>query len=585
MDSLKPGSASKSGKVFRGRSHPCARWEVGDWPNGWGTEPQDCLGSLPSEASSLERCQNHKGWKSSLFGRGQGLCQEQQDGADHQPPSRGQRVDARPVGKETSWRNGCVEFSEAGPLRTCAGTTVASMGLVPVRPVDEESAPMEDGEGGEDESMQEGQRARTSPRARKCRSTWRLTPLTAPGALMASEEGGGPRYHPHFAVDDGFLKASNPDDPPDQESNPILIGAEAKYGLTLAMVDCEARGGLVGFLGLKRPPWCVTTSQPFSLLPRRIGGWGESVVGSITIFEHPEEREKQTNHLVEGSVNIVKDIIRTLKSSTESNVRTEIGRLIRWYHGSLSMPRSSRTGTWWVPTAELRQRSVSCVWIWRESLVLTSCSCPARRLWRTVRLLDLPGLQIVRWLGVHWNTLRSHQMQDVATAQCSGEMGHRTRAEHQRNRVVSRQGACVRWQHPCGSLWGWRWQLCTPAGWWPPLIPSRMRFTREMVERFGLTAESCHSNGNWVPGKPHWAMSRRDWAGAWEGASRSFQGRSRQRVWRPHLKKTRFRDVKYARIWDTDWVDDDRTKSDYNIQKKRTLHLVLRMRCEMQLTF
>ena len=32
-------------------------------------------------------------------------------------------------------------------------------------------------------------------------------------------------------------------------------------------------------------------------------------------------------------------------------------------------------------------------------------------------------------------------------------------------------------------------------------------------------------------------------------------------------------------------MDYDRTKSDYNIQKKRTLHLVVRMRGEMKLTY
>ena len=35
--------------------------------------------------------------------------------------------------------------------------------------------------------------------------------------------------------------------------------------------------------------------------------------------------KKQSNHLVEGSVNIVKGLLKTLKSSTETNLRTEIG--------------------------------------------------------------------------------------------------------------------------------------------------------------------------------------------------------------------------------------------------------------------
>ena len=45
----------------------------------------------------------------------------------------------------------------------------------------------------------------------------------------------GPSDHPHLAIAYGFLKANNPDDPADQGSNLILLGAEAMYGLTLAM--------------------------------------------------------------------------------------------------------------------------------------------------------------------------------------------------------------------------------------------------------------------------------------------------------------------------------------------------------------
>ena len=84
---LKPSSASKSGKIFRGagRDPIPARGErsVTDRTDE-GKSRRGCLGSLPSEASSPERCQNHQGWKSSLLVRGQGLCQEQQDGGRSQ---------------------------------------------------------------------------------------------------------------------------------------------------------------------------------------------------------------------------------------------------------------------------------------------------------------------------------------------------------------------------------------------------------------------------------------------------------------------------------------------------------------------
>ena len=84
---------------------------------------------------------------------------------------------------------------------------------------------------------------------------------------------------------------------------------------------------------------------------------------SITILEHPEEGEKQSNHLAEGSVNIVKGLIRTLKSSTESNLRTEIGPshpLIPWIiehaaqlKNSYMVGADGRT-----PTERLRGRGV-----------------------------------------------------------------------------------------------------------------------------------------------------------------------------------------------------------------------------------
>ena len=143
---------------------------------------------------------------------------------------------------------------------------------------------------------------------------------------------------------------------------------------------------------------------------------------SITILKHPEEEEKQSNHLAEESVNIVKGVIRTLKSIKESNLRTEIGPshpLIPWIieHDAQLKNRYMVGADDRTPTERLRG-SASCVRAWRESLVLTFCSCPTRRLWRKVRLWDPPGPQIVRRSGVHWNTLRSGQKQDGASAQC-----------------------------------------------------------------------------------------------------------------------------------------------------------------------
>ena len=69
---------------------------------------------------------------------------------------------------------------------------------------------------------------------------------------------------------------------------------------------------------------------------------------NITIFEHPEIGENQCKQLAERSANIVKAVIRTLKSSTESNFGE--ARLIHCYPGSLSTLHSSVT--WWLPTAE-----------------------------------------------------------------------------------------------------------------------------------------------------------------------------------------------------------------------------------------
>ena len=210
-------------------------------------------------------------------------------------------------------------------------------------------------------------------------------------------------------------------------------------------MDCEACGGLVlDSLGSQTvtlkcdsEPAVLALAQEIRRLRRE---------SSSTLLGHLEEGEKQSNHLAEGSVNIVKELIRTLKSSTESNLRGEIGPshpLIPWIieHAAQLKNRYMVGADGRTPTERLIRRGVQRpVYELGEQVVFcTSCSRPTRRLWRRVRLWDLLGLQIIRWPNIHWNTFRSDQMQEGATAQYWGEMGQRVRAEHQGYPLLSRR--------------------------------------------------------------------------------------------------------------------------------------------------
>ena len=164
------------------------------------------------------------------------------------------------------------QFSEAGPLRTCAGTTVTTMGPVPVRPllapVDEESAQWRMTR---EERMSQCRRGRR-PMFRKSENqpssqevqehmktripyrSWCAHCVSGRESNFPHRTRGGrrgPTCHPHLAIDHAFLKANNLNDPADQGSNPILMGAERSLGSLRRWqsMDCEARGGLVGFFG------------------------------------------------------------------------------------------------------------------------------------------------------------------------------------------------------------------------------------------------------------------------------------------------------------------------------------------------
>ena len=90
-------------------------------------------------------------------------------------------------------------------------------------------------------------------------------------------------------------------------------------------------------------------------------------------------------------------------------------------------------------------------------------------------------------------------MQDIATAQCSGDMGHRIRAEHRRNPrgllMVRAGDVNIRVDLPEAR----GRQILTHQS---QENAPHLRDVREVWSHCPMFGLPCHSNGNWVPGKP-----------------------------------------------------------------------------------
>ena len=380
---------------------------------------------------------------------------------------------------------------------------------------------MEDGEGGEDESMQEGAEEGRRPLFRKSENqpssqevqehmkthipyrSWCAHCVRGRVRNNPHKSGGGsrgPRDHPHLAIDYGFLKANNPDDPADHGSNPILIG----YGLTLAMA-VPGKGNAAPWIAKRVADWLdffgsqtVTLkcdNEPAILaLAQEIRRLRRE--SSITVFEHPEEGEKQSNHLAEGSVNIVKGLIRTLKSSTESNLRTEIGLshpLIPWIieHAAQLKNRYMVGADGRTPTERLRDRGVQRPVYELGEKVLFLPLALARRGDFGARFdygiyLGCRSFDGQAYIGTPSGVIRCRTVRQLSAQE-----------RWDREFVLSIKG--TPWS-PDGERAGdvnIRVDLpeargergAHPPDIDPPIIPRRMRLTREMFERFGLTAQ------------------------------------------------------------------------------------------------
>ena len=163
-------------------------------------------------------------------------------------------------------------------------------------------------------------------------------------------------------------------------------------------------------------------------------------------------------------------------------------------------------------TDSLRDRETEEFSVLGMSLARKSCCylllLPDEKTLRKIRLWDLLGLQITLIV--------------------------RRTVEHPQE--STKQNSCWASEEPLGIQTGSVSELSTSV--WISLrlevTEMRIRQTLDLSitprrshrPMFGLL---CRSTGNWVPDKPHWTMSRKDWAGAWRGVWRNFQGRSRQR--------------------------------------------------------
>ena len=301
----------------------------------------------------------------------------------------------------------------------------------------------------------------------------------------------GPRDHPHLATDYGFLKANSADDPADQGSNPILIGAEAKNGLTPWIAKRVADwlawlGSQTVTLKCDNEPASLALAQEIRRLRRE---------SSTTFLEHPGKGKKQSNHLAEGSVNIVKGLIKTLKSSTGSNLRTEIGSsqpLIPWIieHAAQLKNRYMVGADGRTPTERLRGRGVQRPVCELGEKVLFLPLAPARRgdfgarfdcgIYLGCRSFDGQAYigtpsgviicRTVRQLSAQerWDTefvLSIKEPRGLQTSERAGDVNIR---------VDLPEAGGDRGAHPPDV---------------DPPIPRRVRLTREMFERFGLTAQ------------------------------------------------------------------------------------------------